>query len=288
MSTESKEGTESPREVRQSQAMPLPDQQQHKIDEFWRRHQEEIDEIVDLKEDTLSLACLAEVLRYEHGTMMMSSDTLMFLAKLCELFIQELTFRAWICATSHDRDTILDSDIVEVVASTGYYDFLTNVLHRHGFGVRIREPCGIDLDKESMSSNAPQPFQEGPSLIAASSSVMTSSIGLEGAIPNRYEEQYPKEEGAVDENHETIVVNKGSEIDSCEGGNKYDISSRDDEIVDESTFYNLMEENSENPLLPTANHDISASAQPDSDESISDVDIHKISTMPNNTTASSK
>ncbi|OEL19614.1 hypothetical protein BAE44_0019367 [Dichanthelium oligosanthes] len=98
----------------------------------------------------------AEISRDTKGSFMMSSDTPPVLTKLLDIFIQELTVRASMCATSHDRSTILEPNIYEVINSHESYVFLNDVLPRHG----------TNPNRPSMSSNSPQLLQE--SLVATS------------------------------------------------------------------------------------------------------------------------
>ncbi|KAJ1265680.1 hypothetical protein BS78_08G094200 [Paspalum vaginatum] len=102
--------------------------EQNTIQEFWRKRKEEIEEIEDFGERAIPMTRLRKLICAEKGKMMMSFDTPSFLTKACEIFVQEITFRAWMCAMSHNRGIIVDSDIAEAIASTQSYDFLKDVL----------------------------------------------------------------------------------------------------------------------------------------------------------------
>jgi len=101
------------------------------IEEFWMKKQEEIEATKDFRERTIPVTYLKKVICAEKGKMMMTSDTPTFLTKACEVFVQELSVHAWVCASSHNRSTILDSDIAEAIASIESYDFLNDVLRAH-------------------------------------------------------------------------------------------------------------------------------------------------------------
>ncbi|TVU30259.1 hypothetical protein EJB05_21869 [Eragrostis curvula] len=146
MSTRPKEGIE-----RSSKGKEKEDDE---IDEFWRRRLEDIEKIVDFDEHVLPMACLEKIIHTDMDNMKMSSDTPLVLTKVCELFIQELSFLAWKCAKSHDRCDILESDITQAVASNESYSFLNNVLPKHG------EPCMTSMDQASTSNITPQLLQE--------------------------------------------------------------------------------------------------------------------------------
>ncbi|KAF8658043.1 hypothetical protein HU200_059507 [Digitaria exilis] len=104
------------------------------------------------------MARLKKVLCTEKGKMMMKFDTPSYLTKACEIFVQELSFRAWICANSHHRKIILDSDIAEAIASIESYDFLNDVIRTHqgehnSFHMRYaKKHCPRSTNQPSTSS----------------------------------------------------------------------------------------------------------------------------------------
>ncbi|KAL6599869.1 hypothetical protein ACP70R_045520 [Stipagrostis hirtigluma subsp. patula] len=122
---------ERPLDIRTLPRTPVPISEQHEMDEFWRKRQEEIETIKDFGERAIPMTRLKKVICAEKGEMMMTFDTPSFLTKACEIFVQELAFRAWRCADSHHRCIILESDIAEAIASTESYDFLNDVLHAY-------------------------------------------------------------------------------------------------------------------------------------------------------------
>ncbi|CAN6329367.1 unnamed protein product [Urochloa humidicola] len=118
-------------DIRSSPRTPMPVSQQEMIDDFWRKRQVEIEEIQDFGDRAIPMTRVKKVICNEKGKMMMTFDTPSFLTKACEIFVQEIAFRAWMCANSHHRRIILDSDIAEAIASTQSYDFLNDVLNAH-------------------------------------------------------------------------------------------------------------------------------------------------------------
>ncbi|CAL4985063.1 unnamed protein product [Urochloa decumbens] len=154
MSDGSKEGVGHPQELHESPPTPLPSLQQE-LDEFWRKTLEEINNTVNFNDHVLPASYVAKMIRDNQGSFTMSSDTPPCVAKLLEIFIQELTVRAWMCAKSHDRSsTILESDIYEAISSSESHAFLNDVLQR----------SRINHDQVNMSSNAPQLQQENERL----------------------------------------------------------------------------------------------------------------------------
>ncbi|CAN6353164.1 unnamed protein product [Urochloa humidicola] len=107
---------------------PKPEFKKQTIQEFWRKKQEEIEAIEDFRKHPIPMRRLKKVVNAKKGKIMMRTDSPSFLTKACELFVQELSFRAWMCANSHARRIILGSDIAEAIASIKSYGFLNNVL----------------------------------------------------------------------------------------------------------------------------------------------------------------
>ncbi|CAD6246815.1 unnamed protein product [Miscanthus lutarioriparius] len=92
-----------PINIHTSPRTPLSLSRQQMIEEFWMKKQEEIEVTEDFRERTIPVTCLKK----------------------------ELSVHAWACASSHNRSTILDSDIAEAIASIESYDFLNDVLCAH-------------------------------------------------------------------------------------------------------------------------------------------------------------
>jgi nuclear transcription factor Y, gamma len=115
--------------IRTSPMMPTPLLDRQMMEEFWRKKEEEIEAIEDFGERAIPVTRLRKLIGAEKGNMMMTFDTPSFVTKACEIFVQELSFRASMCASSHHRSIILDADVAEAIATTESYDFLKDTLH---------------------------------------------------------------------------------------------------------------------------------------------------------------
>ena len=146
MSSGSNGGAGRPQELHGSPPTPLPSLQQQELDEFWRKVVGEIENTVNFNNHTIPMSSVVEIIREHQGGLMISSETPPVVAKVLEIFVQELTFRASMCAKSHGRSSILGSDIYEAINSGESYVCLNNVLRR----------AVTNHDQASMSSNAPQ------------------------------------------------------------------------------------------------------------------------------------
>uniref|UniRef100_A0A0D9XID6 Core Histone H2A/H2B/H3 domain-containing protein n=1 Tax=Leersia perrieri TaxID=77586 RepID=A0A0D9XID6_9ORYZ len=131
MTIPAKEGWEDNDEDDTLSKLQLLAQQRHAMEEFWKMRQKEIEESRGNQELILPIENVKNIIHAEEDGMMLSDDTPTFVTKLCELFVQELILRAWVCAQSENRDTILDIDIFKAIATTESFNFLHNVVRRH-------------------------------------------------------------------------------------------------------------------------------------------------------------
>ncbi|PVH61536.1 hypothetical protein PAHAL_3G056500 [Panicum hallii] len=144
---------------------PISFSEQQMVEEFWRKKQHEIEAIKDFGERTIPMTHLRKVICAEKGKMMMTFDTPSFLTKACEIFVQELSFRAWMRAKSHQRSIILDSDIAESILSIDSYDFLNDVLHtHHEERYSTSHPSQPHFDQYSTKQFIPQSTDHSPTV----------------------------------------------------------------------------------------------------------------------------
>jgi len=61
---------------------------------------------------------------------MISAEAPVLFAKACEMFIVEMTYRAYYFAKKSNRKTLQRSDIAQAIAKTEIYDFLLDIIPR--------------------------------------------------------------------------------------------------------------------------------------------------------------
>ncbi len=71
---------------------------------------------------------------------MISAEAPILLAKACEMFIIEMTHKAYYYAKKHQRKTLQRSDIAAAIMDTEVYDFLLDIMPRE-------EMLGSNKDK---------------------------------------------------------------------------------------------------------------------------------------------
>uniref|UniRef100_A0A0E0M687 Core Histone H2A/H2B/H3 domain-containing protein n=1 Tax=Oryza punctata TaxID=4537 RepID=A0A0E0M687_ORYPU len=160
-----KEGVEHNQEDDTFSRLQLLAQQRDAMEKFWRMSHEQIEESAGNQELILPIARVKNVIRAKQDDMMLSADTPAFVTKLCELFVQELILRAWVCANSHNREIILGTDIAEAITTTESYHFLAKVVRDHQAIGRNIQDIGVSgwkrhkLDEMTSVYHPPQAVQ---------------------------------------------------------------------------------------------------------------------------------
>jgi nuclear transcription factor Y gamma len=123
-------------------------QQTHIIQAFWQNQLLNIEQTqTEFKSHSLPIARIKKVMKSDDDvkTLMISAEAPMIFAKACEIFIEELTLRAWMHAEENKRRTLQKSDIATAVSKSDMYDFLIDIV-----------PRDIDLIKASSKSKGPE------------------------------------------------------------------------------------------------------------------------------------
>lgn len=99
--------------------------------QYW---QETIDTIEndehDFKNHQLPLARIKKVMKTDEDVKMISAEAPILFAKGCDIFITELTMRAWIHAEENKRRTLQKSDIAAALTKSDMFDFLIDIVPR--------------------------------------------------------------------------------------------------------------------------------------------------------------
>lgn len=123
-------------------------QQTHIIQAFWQNQLMSIEQSDnEFKSHSLPIARIKKVMKSDDDvkSLMISAEAPMIFAKACEIFIEELTLRAWMHAEENKRRTLQKSDIATAVSKSDMYDFLIDIV-----------PRDIDLIKASSKSKGPE------------------------------------------------------------------------------------------------------------------------------------
>jgi histone H3/H4 len=78
----------------------------------------------------LPLARIKKVMKADPEVKMIAAEAPILFAKGCDIFITELTMRAWIHAEENKRRTLQRSDIASALAKSDMFDFLIDIVPR--------------------------------------------------------------------------------------------------------------------------------------------------------------
>lgn len=85
---------------------------------------------MDLKQQVLPLARIKKIMKLDEDVKMISAEAPLLFAKAAEIFIQELTLRAWIHTEDNKRRTLQRNDIAMAISKYDQFDFLIDIVPR--------------------------------------------------------------------------------------------------------------------------------------------------------------
>lgn len=99
---------------------------------FWSDQAREIEEMTQFKQSkcTLPLARIKKIMKFDEDVKMISAEAPVLFAKACEMFIHELTLRAWIHTDENKRRTLQRNDIAAAISRNDTFDFLIDIVPR--------------------------------------------------------------------------------------------------------------------------------------------------------------
>ncbi|KAJ2715023.1 hypothetical protein H4R19_001427 [Coemansia spiralis] len=103
---------------------------------FWKAHTASIDDNVpDFKTHLLPLARIKKVMKSDPDVkvQMISAEAPILFSKACEIFITEITQRAWMNAEENKRRTLQRQDVSFAAQRSEMFDFLIDVVPREEF-----------------------------------------------------------------------------------------------------------------------------------------------------------
>ncbi|KAI0075432.1 histone-fold-containing protein [Panus rudis PR-1116 ss-1] len=105
---------------------------------FWQRQIDAAEqETPDYRHPPLPLARIKKVMKSDPEVKMIAADAPILFCKACEIFIAEITARAFIIADSNKRRTLSRADIAKAISKSDQFDFLIDIVPRE-------EPLGAN------------------------------------------------------------------------------------------------------------------------------------------------
>ncbi|QCD77085.1 nuclear transcription factor Y [Vigna unguiculata] len=101
------------------------------LSNFWAKQRQEVEEPSELRNHhSLPLARIKRIMKADEDVRMVSAEAPVLLAKACEMFIMELTMRAWSNVEENKRKTLSKNDIAAAMTKSDIYDFLIDIVPR--------------------------------------------------------------------------------------------------------------------------------------------------------------
>ncbi|KAH9987939.1 histone-fold-containing protein [Russula compacta] len=98
---------------------------------FWQRQVDAAEqETPDYRHPPLPLARIKKVMKSDPDVKMIAADAPILFCKACEIFIAEITARAFIVADSNKRRTLSRADIAKALGKSDQFDFLIDIVPR--------------------------------------------------------------------------------------------------------------------------------------------------------------
>ncbi|CAJ1843015.1 unnamed protein product [Sphenostylis stenocarpa] len=166
---------------------PMPQYRPQNIEEeklrsFWEKQLLDIQVAEAFKsQHKLPLARIRRIMKTEGDVQMVSAETPMLMSKACEIFIQELTFRAWMRAEESNKSTVQPCDVAKVIMQNDAMHFLTgivpyNLQHFCAYGAEPEENAAGNIAERRSSQTA---LPETPGFIGNPMNVMDMGRDLE-------------------------------------------------------------------------------------------------------------
>ncbi|GAA0153762.1 DNA-binding transcription factor [Lithospermum erythrorhizon] len=105
-------------------------QLQQQLQSFWQGQYAEIEQATDFKNHSLPLARIKKIMKADEDVRMISAEAPVVFARACEMFILELTLRAWNHTEENKRRTLQKNDIAAAITRTDIFDFLVDIVPR--------------------------------------------------------------------------------------------------------------------------------------------------------------
>ncbi|GAX82311.1 hypothetical protein CEUSTIGMA_g9740.t1 [Chlamydomonas eustigma] len=118
-------------------------------------------EASEFKNHQLPLARIKKIMKSDEDVRMISAEAPVLFAKACEMFILELTLRAWNHAEENKRRTLQRSDVAAAITRTDIFDFLVDIVPREDVK-QEGETSSLPVGPNPALSNMPRPSVGAP------------------------------------------------------------------------------------------------------------------------------
>jgi len=131
--------------------------QQQEVEICWANQMQGVEQAVEFRNHSFPLARIKKIMKSDEHVRMISAEAPVVFAKACEMFINELTARAWNRTGETKRRTLQKNDIAAAINGIDTFDFLIDILPRDELKedqlINLGTPASA-LSVGSSSSNA--------------------------------------------------------------------------------------------------------------------------------------
>jgi len=178
------------------------------LEQFWPKVTEEIRtmSISDLKRQELPLARIKKIMKLDDDVKMISAEAPVLFGKACEMFIHELTMRAWVHTEDNKRRTLQRNDIAMAITKYDQFDFLIDIVPRDDIKPTAkREDSSVRVAPDQVSYYFQLAQQHQQSLQNnATGAQATAGAGAQQQIQSQPQQQ---QQQVVQSGVQTIAVN---------------------------------------------------------------------------------
>lgn len=116
----------------------------NRIEHFWKKALHKIGtDPLTYKETALPLARIKRLMKVEQEVNKVASEVPVMFAKLVEIFVEELTLRAWVHTEESKRRILQRGDICSAAKASDVFDFLIYLIPRTGAISMVEDHMGI-------------------------------------------------------------------------------------------------------------------------------------------------
>ncbi|KAF9962788.1 hypothetical protein BGZ65_007940 [Modicella reniformis] len=178
--------------------------------EFWEEQivtAEQFDS--DFKNHPLPLARIKKVMKSDPEVKMISAEAPILFSKACEIFICEITRRAWLHAEESKRRTLQKSDVASAVSRSDQFDFLIDIVPREEPPKTSKRSTARDGAVVSSEAYEDQPRQysqyypQGPGGLAGYAHAIEGSSFYQSMSPEQFQQYVQYQQQAAAQSYHT-------------------------------------------------------------------------------------
>lgn len=155
----SEDGNTDSQDVASGEDESYASEANNKLNGFWPSVLEDVKSIktVDIKNQNLPLTRIKKIMKLDEDVKMISAEAPILFAKAAEIFIHELTLRAWVHTENNRRRTLQRNDIAMAITKYDQFDFLIDIVPRDEIKTK-KETDGVKPTVAAVNNEQEQYF----------------------------------------------------------------------------------------------------------------------------------